>query len=111
LTKIRNVSGKGEMRPAERKSVRRRLAQAASTLLAAVFLTAGGTFLTAASAQAETTHRAEAAAPAAVWVDYKNYATYEACRQQGREMLGGGVVIAYECVYDSPFWLLRVRIE
>ncbi|MEU6731155.1 hypothetical protein ABZ917_46235 [Nonomuraea wenchangensis] len=91
--------------------MRRRLAQAASTLLAAVFLTAGGSFLATASAQAQTAPQTKVAAPPAVWVDYKNYATYEACRQQGREMLGGGVVIAYECVYDSPFWLLRVRIE
>ncbi|GAA4913221.1 hypothetical protein HD597_012405 [Nonomuraea thailandensis] len=91
--------------------MRRRLAKVASTLLAALFLTSGGAFLATASAQAETAHRADVVAPAAVWVDYKNYATYEACRQQGREMLGGGVVIAYECSWDSPYWLLRVRIE
>ncbi|MET8992872.1 hypothetical protein ABZW49_46140 [Nonomuraea wenchangensis] len=91
--------------------MRRRLAQAASTILAAVFLTAGGSFLATASAQAQTAQQTKVAAPPAVWVDYKNYATYEACRQQGREMLGGGVVIAYTCDYDSPFWLLRVRIE
>lgn len=44
-------------------------------------------------------------------MNYKNYATYEACRQQGREMLGAGVVIAYTCDWNSPSWLLRVRIE
>ncbi|MEV4569107.1 hypothetical protein AB0K12_35500 [Nonomuraea sp. NPDC049419] len=91
--------------------MRRRLAKVASILLATGFLTAGGTFFATTSAQAETTRTSNVAAPPAVWVDYKNYLDYEACRQQGREMLGGGVVIAYKCEWDSPYWILRVRIE
>ncbi|MEU6721235.1 hypothetical protein ABZ897_58135 [Nonomuraea sp. NPDC046802] len=89
--------------------MRRRLAKAASALVTAVLLTAGGALLTTAPAQAEPTKQTQV--QAGVWVNYKNYATYEACRQQGREMLNGGVVIDYECNWDSPFWLLRVRIE
>lgn len=91
--------------------MRRRLTKAASTLVTAVLLTAGGAFLAATPAQAEPARQTQVQVPAGVWVNYKNYSTYEACRQQGREMLGAGVVIDWECNWDSPYWLLRVRIE
>lgn len=92
--------------------MRRTLAQTAATLMTAAALMTGGTLLAAAPAQAESRSQLQAQAPSAgVWVNYKNYATHEACRQQGREMLGAGVVIDFTCGWNSPSWLLRVRIE
>ncbi|GAA3843440.1 MULTISPECIES: hypothetical protein [Amycolatopsis] len=45
-----------------------------------------------------------------VWVPWKVYATYEKCRQQGRDMIGVGAVVDYRCSYDSPGWLLELRM-
>ncbi|MFG3440834.1 hypothetical protein ACGF0J_26565 [Nonomuraea sp. NPDC047897] len=85
--------------------MRRRLTQAASTLLATAFLTAGGAFLVTASAQAESTRQTHAAAG---WSPYKNYATYAACQREGGELLNAGIIKDYECSWDSPYWLLSV---
>ncbi|MEU6731156.1 hypothetical protein ABZ917_46240 [Nonomuraea wenchangensis] len=85
--------------------MRRRLAQATSTLLAAAFLTVGGASLAAASTEAGSTQQTLAAAG---WTPYKNYATYAACQQEGKELLNAGIVKNYDCSWDSPYWLLSV---
>ncbi|MED7930634.1 hypothetical protein SMD20_40860 [Nonomuraea sp. LP-02] len=63
--------------------------------MAAAFLTVGGASLAAASAEAG-------------WTPYKNYATYAACQQEGKELVNAGIVKNYDCSWDSPYWLLSV---
>ncbi|GAA4913233.1 hypothetical protein HD597_012406 [Nonomuraea thailandensis] len=73
--------------------------------MAAAFLTAGGAFLSAASAEAGSTRQSHAAAG---WSPYKNYATHAACQREGGELLNAGIIQDYDCSWDSPYWLLSV---
>jgi hypothetical protein len=45
-----------------------------------------------------------------VWIPWKVYATHEKCRKAGRDMIGVGAVVDYRCSYDSPGWLLELRM-
>lgn len=45
-----------------------------------------------------------------VWIAWKAYATHEQCRQAGRDMIGVGAVVDYKCEWDSPGWMLYLRM-
>ncbi|GAB2772667.1 hypothetical protein [Amycolatopsis magusensis] len=83
---------------------------AASTMaVAAVFAGGAGGLVASADpapqASTETTFNAQD-----VWIDWKVYSTYEKCRQAGRDMIGVGAVVDYRCTFDSPSWLLELRM-
>jgi hypothetical protein len=46
--------------------------------------------------------------PDASWKWYRDYATYEACADEGDALVGADIIITYECDWDSPSWGLMV---
>jgi hypothetical protein len=86
---------------------------------ATLALTTGAILATAGPLATNTAANAETRSPvtsspvrpnAATWVQWGTYLTHEECRHEGRDKLGG-VVVAYECRWDSPYWALWLRIE
>lgn len=85
---------------------------AVSATAAALTLT-GWAATTALAGAAPAPSAASVAGPVTaqdVWVDWKVYSTHEKCRQAGRDMIGVGAVVDYKCEWDSPGWMLSLRM-
>ncbi|GAB3576264.1 hypothetical protein GCM10027445_40000 [Amycolatopsis endophytica] len=91
--------------------MQRKLARLFATSALAVAVTVTGWTATAAVAGATPPPSDTGTATAQdVWIAWKVYSSYESCRQAGRDMIGVGAVVDYRCTWDSPSWLLELRM-
>jgi len=95
--------------------MQRSLTRMAATSAMAAAIAFTGWAVTAAPASADVhVTVASAASPVTVqdvWIAWKAYATHEQCRQAGRDMIGVGAVVDYKCEWDSPGWMLYLRMN
>jgi hypothetical protein len=73
-------------------------------LVAGAVLATAGSLATTSTADAETQNRAtphvsahSTMSPDASWKWYRDYATYEACADEGDALVGADIIITYEC--------------